>query len=88
MITKNQASQLRIGQTIYQLDRTNYDGTAVRWRINGTIKTWKHSPHRFQVPLKHGLYDYAYLTEVNAHLLTITEPEPLMPKTAGRRGNR
>ena len=46
----------------YQLDKP------INWRANGKCKTWKRSPERFQLPIKHGLYSYGYITEENAHL--------------------
>lgn len=46
------------------------------WRVNGKVKTWKRSPHKVQVPLKYGLYDYDYLTESN---LTIFHLESKCP---------
>ena len=39
-----------------------------RWRTNGKLKTWK-SPqrqHEFRQPVKHGLRDYDYITELDA----------------------
>lgn len=36
-----------------------------RWKVNGAVKLWKRSPEGVKVPLKRGLYDYAYLTENN-----------------------
>lgn len=29
-----------------------------RWKVNGQVKTWKRSPDRVEVLLKHGLYTY------------------------------
>jgi hypothetical protein len=43
----------------------------IKWRVNGTIKLWKRDPARFQLPIKHGLYDYAYLTNDNACLFSL-----------------
>jgi hypothetical protein len=37
------------------------------WRRNGQTKTWKRSPERFALPLKHGLYAYDTVTEREAH---------------------
>lgn len=37
------------------------------WRRNGKTKTWKRSPDRFEVPVKHGLYAYGYIDNTNAH---------------------
>ena len=41
----------------------NKDGSALRCRINGKIKTWKTRPGEFQVPVKHGLRDCFYITQ-------------------------
>lgn len=62
-ITLQQAKELKPGQMVHTPVWTNSDGTPQRWRVNGQPKTWKRSPERVQVPLKHGLYDYGYLTE-------------------------
>jgi hypothetical protein len=45
------------------------DGTY--WRRNGKIKEWKTRPEDFQLPLKYGLRDYAYLTPVNLDLFYV-----------------
>ena len=39
--------------------------TPERWRVNGALKLWKRSPERFRLPVKHGLYAYAYIDEYN-----------------------
>jgi hypothetical protein len=79
-ITLSQAKKLKHGQTLYHLVFKNADGTAQRWRVNGKVKTWKTQPERVQVPIKHGLYSYDYLTENELHLVSLTEPKPRMPK--------
>jgi len=60
-----EAKSLLVGQVIYTPEVTNRKGVAWRWKVNGMVKEWKRSPGRVQVPLKHGLYDYTYLTEAN-----------------------
>jgi hypothetical protein len=45
----------------------------IRWKVNGKVKIWKRSPERVQVPLKHGLYTYGYLTEDNLELFSLTK---------------
>jgi hypothetical protein len=75
MIEETDVLKLHLGQTIYQMGEYNADGTALRWRVNGQVKTWKRRPG-YKVPVKHGLYDYGYLTDYNAHLFTLEEPEP------------
>ena len=32
------------------------------WRRNGKTKLWKTRPTEYQVPIKHGLYDYDTIT--------------------------
>ena len=49
------------------------DCKPIRWRANGKCKTWKRNPERFQLPIKHGLYSYGYITEENAHLFIVEE---------------
>jgi hypothetical protein len=66
MITLEQAKQLGIGIIIY-------DTNGKRWEVNGKVKEWKRSPGRVQVPLKHGLYTYGYLTEDNLELFSLTK---------------
>jgi hypothetical protein len=44
----------------------NADGTCERWRRNGKTKTWSTRPGEFQIPVKHGLRDFAYITNWNA----------------------
>lgn len=43
----------------------NSDGTPVRCRRNGKLKTWKTRPGCFQLPVKYGLRECFYLTPDN-----------------------
>ncbi len=63
MITLKQAKDLRVGEILHHTMNKNADGTPQRWRVNGQVKTWKRSPDRVEVSLKHGLRDFTYLTE-------------------------
>lgn len=40
--------------------------TVTYYRVAGNVKQWKRSESRFEVPIKHGLYASAYLTDSNA----------------------
>lgn len=61
-ITLQQAKQLTYGDLIYSNHFTMSDNcTPKRWRVNGEVKRWKRDPDRIQIPVKHGLYDHAYL---------------------------
>jgi hypothetical protein len=64
-LTVEMAKNLRHGQILAHTDHKNADGTCVRWRVNGDVKTYKKRPDIFQVPLKHGLRDYGYCTNTN-----------------------
>lgn len=37
-----------------------------RWRRNGKTQTWVTRPDEFKIPVKFGLYQYGYITELNA----------------------
>ena len=65
MIGITAAKKLQTGDIIHSLTYNNADGTPKRWRVNGKVKLWKLSPRRFSIPVKHGLYDYGYITETN-----------------------
>ena len=73
MITLEQAKNLKLGQTVYHVTNKNADGSKQRWRINGKVKTWKRSPEKVQIPIKHGLYSNDYITEQNLNFISIEE---------------
>lgn len=35
------------------------------WRVNGQCRTWKRDASRFRQPVKHGLYAYGYVDDIN-----------------------
>jgi hypothetical protein len=61
-MTAEDALALTYGDVIYHARLRNSDGSAVRARCKGKVKTWKRRPGEFQVPMKHGLRDCFYLT--------------------------
>lgn len=67
MITKQIATSLRLGQTLYHCSAKNADGTRLRARVNGQCKVWVTRPDEWRLPVKHGLRDCFYITERNAH---------------------
>ena len=75
MITFEQARNLKPGQTIYHVEHKNTDKTPQRWHVNGKVKTWKTEPCRIQIPIKHGMRDYDYITERDLHLIALNESE-------------
>ncbi len=61
-MTLTQARSLTSGTTLHHAWKTNHDGTPMRARVT-SVKTWKRSPGRIEVRVKHGLYDYATFDE-------------------------
>lgn len=81
-ITLNQAKALQYGDIIYHKAMQNSDGSPKRFRVSGQVKTLKRTSSYIKIPLKHGLYDNAYLInhECSKHvdgnwLITIKEVE-------------
>jgi len=72
-MTLEQAKNLKYGQILYHSIHRNADGTPQRWRVNGRVKTWKRDSSKVEVPVKHGLKSFDYVTEKNLELLHLTE---------------
>lgn len=72
-MTLNQAKALKPGDMLHHTEHRNADGTPARWKVNGKVKTWKRDTARVQIPVKHGLYDFDYVTERDLDLVTIAD---------------
>jgi len=59
----SQAKKLKSGDLLYSKKHINADGSPMRARVTGAVKTWKRDPSRVKVPMKHGLKNCFYLTE-------------------------
>ena len=58
--------------TFYHINMVNKsDKQPLRVRRNGATKTWKTRPDEFRIPVKYGLYEYAYITQDNCNEWTI-----------------
>ncbi len=66
MITKELARTLQYRQELWHTSKKNGDGTPVRCRVNGKMRTWKTRPGDWQLPVKHGLKECFYITPENA----------------------
>lgn len=75
MITLEQAKKLQYRDVLHHVTFKNADGTPTRWRVNGKVQTWKRNPERVRIPVKHGMYDYDYLTERDLELVSLTPGE-------------
>lgn len=69
-MTVEQAKALTSGDMVHHVTKKNADGTPMRARVT-SVKTWKRSPERVQVNVKHGLYDYASFNEWELDQLAI-----------------
>ena len=64
MVTKE---QLKTATRFEHITKKNADGTPLRCRANGQLKTWKTREEDFKLPVKYGMYEYFYITPDNAH---------------------
>lgn len=85
MITKEQALTLRVGDIIHGGVCTESIGCRgahyrhiTRFCVNGEIKTWKRSPERFALPIKHGINFYAKLQHINSHHFHLEKDCPVL----------
>ena len=61
--------------TLHHATLKNRDGTPVRARITGMIKTWKTRPNDYRLPVKHGMYHSFYITPENEHEWQVTNDD-------------
>jgi hypothetical protein len=59
MVTINEVKHLEHGDILI------HKPSNTRWRVTGKPQTWKRYKNKVKVPIKHGLYDGAHLTEFN-----------------------
>src|SRR6266852_5791902 len=59
--------------TFHQSGSFDSLGNCRVWRSNGAMKTWKTRPRDFQLPVKHGLYNYGYVADYTAHSFHVDE---------------
>jgi hypothetical protein len=72
-LTLEQAKSLRIGTILYHRVEKNSDGSPQRWKVNGGAKTWIHDSTRVKIPVRHGLYNYGYVTEFELDSVSLEE---------------
>jgi hypothetical protein len=69
-MTLQEAKNLVQGSLVHHVSKRNADGTPMRAKVL-SVRTWKRSPDRVLVSLKHGLYDYAKFDEREIDQLVI-----------------
>lgn len=62
------AAIMRHFYEFYQTTGTNRDGSPIRCRRNGKVKTWKTRPGDFRAPVKYGFKTCFYIDPGSAHL--------------------
>lgn len=55
-MTYDEALKLRYGDRVFCEGIKGY----INVKINGAVKTWKTRPQDLRIPLKYGMYEYAY----------------------------
>jgi len=65
ILTKEIAEKLTHRQELYHVSKLSSGGTMVRCRVNGKCNVWKTRPSEFRLPVKHGLRDCFYITNLN-----------------------
>lgn len=58
---------MTIGQNIYHNYEKNADGSKLRARLNGKVKTWVTRPTHFTMPMKYGIKTCFYITHDDYH---------------------
>jgi hypothetical protein len=67
ILTKEIATQLKHKAELYSRAKTQGGGKQPkRVRVNGSCKTWKTRPTEFRLPVNHGMYEYDYITDLDA----------------------
>ena len=81
MITFDQAmssQEFHLGECTRTVgSRGGVKETIKAYRRNGQTKTWKTRPGVFQVPVKHGLYEYGRITDSDVNRVHTREDCPL-----------
>lgn len=86
MLTIEQAMSLRYRDELVHVTLKDSRGKPARCRVNGACKTWKRRPGDFQLPVKHGLYQYFHITERNAHEWSLPPSAAIDAEDAARGG--
>lgn len=63
-LTKAEALKLGYRDELIHESQNNADGTPVRARVNGKVKTWKIRENDYLIPVKHGLKECFYIGRI------------------------
>jgi hypothetical protein len=62
-LTLERAKSLQHGDILNPVGYFNKDGTPMRFKVIGKVKTWKTDPSRIEIPLKRGMYEFLHITQ-------------------------
>ncbi len=65
-VTKMWCLSAQRGDRLYHRTKTMADGSPLSVRVMGRCITWKSRPNEFRIPVKYGLHQSFYITDVNA----------------------
>jgi len=71
----SEAVNVKVGQTLYFSRGFNADGSPQRWKVNGKVRRWKRDSLRLEIPVKHGLYDYAVVKTADLPYFFLSEKD-------------
>lgn len=76
-VTRENAPEFGHGHVFHHVSETNADGSPLRVRVNGRVKTWKRDPDRFEIPVKQGFRGGGVnrIDNSNAHEWMIGHPD-------------
>lgn len=73
MLTKEQLISMNGSGRLVSATKKNSGGKFITVRLNGKLKTWVRSPHRFHQPVKYGLYHCFVITDEEAEEWSVLE---------------
>lgn len=73
------------GTTLYHRFFINADGSPVRARVTGKVRTWVRNPGYFEIPWKHGMRTHGKVTPDDAGDWTTVEPAGVDKATLRKR---
>ena len=58
LLTEEEVPKLKVGDVLYHVKLKDSRKYPLAIRVNGKCRTWKRRPGYFELPTKHGLYEY------------------------------
>ena len=75
MITVEQAKKLEQGDILHEDGKYSADGKPRRWKVVGSIQTWKTKPDKVSFTMRTGLYSLCRMTQYDLQFMSIPPKE-------------